>query len=93
MAQQRSHQEELESTRLQEVDVCSQYAAGDREQHPASNKWYNIFCPALKLFMKMLPQSMVNVRGVVSVKVEVDPDLLCELGVSFFKKAEEQKEI
>ena len=43
--------------------------------------------------MKMIPQSVANIRGMAGANVGHDPDLLCDIDISFFKKPEEQKEI
>ena len=93
MASPRAPTEELELMRLRDIDSSSQNAAGDRERHPATTSWYSMFATALKMFMRMMPQSVANVRGMAGANVADDPDLLCDIGISFFKKAEEQKEI
>ena len=87
MASPRAPTEELELMRLRDVDSSSQNAGGDPERHHATAMWYNMLSNASKMFMRLMPQSLLNIRGMASADVGNDPDLLCQLGISFFKKA------
>ena len=55
-----------------------------------------MFSNALKAFMRLMPQSLMNIRGMAGADVDGlgnDPDLLCQLGTSFFRQAADKKEI
>ena len=88
MSQDRTHEQELASMRMEQVDA-TELARGDPRHH--NNKCFFMFRTALKMFMKLSPQYLVNVRGIANARLEQDPDQLCELGFSFFKRAAETK--
>ena len=55
-------------------------AGGDPEPNHAKGMWYSMFESALTAFMKLVPHSLTNIRGMAGADVEGlgnDPDLLC----------------
>ena len=104
MASPRAPTEELNAMRAEEFDIGPQYAGGDPEQnaggdpepHHATSMWYGVFASALKTFTRLMTQSLTNIRGMAVADVDGlgnDPDLLCQLGTSFFKQTADNNEI
>ena len=88
--------------RAEEFDIGPQHAGGDPEQNAggdpepnhAKGMWYSMFASALKTIMRLMPQCLTNIRGMAGADVDGlgdDPDLLCQLGTSFFKQAADKK--